>query len=146
MPVEHKGIDEDFDAFVDGRLSELERDVVDIFVKVGEIGYKTAVSRGSYQDRTGTLRSSIGYGVVKYGRLVKTGGFKNFRSGSAGIAEGKDLLNEKVKECGADEITLIFVAGAEYAVYVEAMGYDVITFSELETYRKAEDEISKLFK
>lgn len=146
MPIEHTGVEEEFDAFVDGRLSELEQSVVDIFVKVGESAYNTAVSHGSYQDRTGTLRSSIGYGVVKYGRLVKSGGFRQFRSGSSGSAIGKDKLDELVRECRSDEIALVFVAGAEYAVYVEAMGYDVITFSELECYHKAEDEVNKLFR
>lgn len=146
MPISHTEIDDDFDAFVDCRVAEIEQSIVDVLVKVGEQGYKTAIAHGSYQDRTGTLRSSIGFGVVKYGTLTKVGGFKHFRSGSSGAAIGKDKLDGLVAECGGDEICLIFVAGAEYATYVEAMGYDVITFSEIECYHNAENEINKLFR
>lgn len=146
MPIKHKDIDREFSDFVDGGVSDLKRQVVDVFVKIGEYGYKLAISRGNYQDRTGNLRSSIGYGVVVNGRLVKTGGFEQFGSGSDGASTGKNRLRELVSECKAGCISLIFVAGEEYATYVESMGYDVLTFSEIECFHKAEEMINGLFK
>lgn len=146
MPIKHKDIDREFSDFVDDGISAIEKDIVGVFVKIGDYGYRLAVERGNYQDRTGTLRSSIGYGVVANGRLVKSGGFQQFLSGSAGVSTGKDRLNELVSEVKRGYIALIFVAGAEHAMYVESMGYDVMTFSEIECYHKAEEMINQLFK
>ncbi len=146
MPISHKDIDREFSEFVDGGVSDLKRQVVDVFVKIGEYGYKLAVSRGNYQDRTGNLRSSIGYGVVVNGRLEKTGGFEQFASGSDGVSTGKNRLRELVSECRAGYISLLFVVGEDYASYVEAMGYDVLTLSEIECFHKAEEMINGLFK
>lgn len=146
MPIKHKEIDDDFKNFIDGGISGIENEIVDILVKIGEYGYKLAVRKGNYRDHTGNLRSSIGYGVVKYGRLVKSGGFKVFVSGADGVEMGKRALDSEVGECAQDSISLVFVAGAEYAAYVEVIGKDVLTFSELECYRKAEEMINRLFK
>lgn len=146
MPIKHRDIDREFSDFVDDGISDIKRQVVDVFVRIGDYGYKLAVERGNYQDRTGNLRSSIGYGVVLNGRLVKIGGFEQFLSGSDGVSRGKDLLNELVSEVENDRISLILVAGAEYAMYVESIGYDVMTFSEIECFHKAEEMINELFK
>ena len=146
MPIKRNGVDKDFADFLDGRLAELESAIVRVLGEVGEDGYETAVNHGTYKNQTGNLRSSIGYGVVKYGQLVKRGGFKVILGGAEGAEKGKSRLNELAAECGRDEIVLIFVAGAEYAAYVEAMGYDVLTFSEMSCYRKASEEINKLLR
>ncbi len=84
-----------------------------------------------YTDRTGNLRSSIGYYVLQDGRVVKKGGFEAL-SGQAtqGPSEGRKFIAEVASEHPSG-IVLIVVAGMSYAAYVEARGYNVLDSSEV---------------
>lgn len=81
----------------------------------------------TYKDRTHYLRSSIGYVIYNHGEKVaesfsSTGGTK----GSAGVEEGKRRAAEAAAQYPNDIVGVI-VAGADYALYVESKGYDVIS-------------------
>lgn len=86
-------------------------------------------AQGFYEDKTGNLRNSIGYLVYHNGELVSSGGsgsqYQNIVSSHVGMG-----------------IQLIGVAGMNYASYVEAKGYNVITIQadacvvRLEEYMK----------
>lgn len=81
----------------------------------------------TYEDRTHYLRSSIGYVIYNHGEKVaesfsSTGGTK----GSAGVEEGKRRAAEAAAQYPNDIVGVI-VAGADYALYVESKGYDVIS-------------------
>ena len=95
----------------------------------------TALAKGTntYKDRTNHLRSSIGYQLYKSGELIsedfsKAGtGAEGDASGS-GMQKGREVAQEAAKLWPTDIIGVL-VAGADYALYVESRGYDVITGS-----------------
>lgn len=104
----------------------------------GKRAVDKAVREGNYEDRTGNLRSSIGFVVGLNGRVVRTYGFKTILSGSDGSKRGKEIAESLVLSTG---YSLVIVAGAAYAGYVEAMeNYTVLAGAEL--YLKI--QISKL--
>ena len=77
--------------------------------------------KGDYTDRTANLRGSIGYFILKNGNVVK----KNLKGSAEGQSAAESMLNN-VQKLGKS-YQLIGVAGMDYASYVEAMGYNVIT-------------------
>lgn len=82
---------------------------------------------------TFNLRSSMGCGLVRDGKVVDT--YFPFGKGDVGQTHGLSLLNE-IAGTIDDNIALIVVAGEKYGVFVEAKGFDVIKMS----YAKFEDE------
>lgn len=78
----------------------------------------------SYEDQTANLRSSIGYIILKDGEIVD----RNFKGNALGQSQGKRVAEEVANE-HPNGWVLIGVAGMDYAAYVEAKGYDVITGS-----------------
>lgn len=109
-----------------------------------------ARSLNTYSDRTGVLRSSIGYVIYDHGEKVA----ENFElkngpegSGEEGEATGKAMALQ-VAESWPNCIVAVIVAGADYALYVESKGLDVLTgpCNELEDLLKQniEDAIDTL--
>ena len=116
-------VKEVFDTFVE----DVDVQLIQLFAYVGEEFVNLARNKKppqSFTDRTGNLRSSIGYVVALDGE-VKIGDFE-------GTGEGKARAKELVKEVLSDSstgIVLIGVAGMQYASYVESRGRDVISGS-----------------
>ena len=79
-----------------------------------------------FYDLSANLRSSIGY-VILDGNTKKEEDFMQFGDGSKGKATGLEKGIEVAKQYKG--LKLVVVAGMEYATYVEAKGYDVITNS-----------------
>lgn len=91
---------------------------------------KEARIAGKYTDRTGNLRSSTGYAVVYNGRIVKQSNFEKVKqTATEGAATGKKLIRQLASSY-ADGLVLILVAGMDYAVHVEARGYNVLNSAE----------------
>ena len=110
--------------FITGRVKIIEDTVFDLMQQVGEQFVYDARSTRTYKDRTRNLRSSIGYVIVKDGNEV----FGNFE----GTQEGRSVSKRVIKTIQAEYpkgYALIAVAGMNYAAFVEAKGYDVITGS-----------------
>lgn len=145
MPITRGKSDVDFGAYIDKVVAGVEAKIIRVFCKIGAYGYDLAYSHGSYQDRSGNLRSSIGWGVAKDGKLVKTGGFKQVLNGGAGASLGKQTLREIASEQRSG-VSLIIAIGEKYAIYVEALGDDVLTFSELQCEKVAENLINSILK
>lgn len=81
----------------------------------------------TYKDQTHYLRSSIGFVIYDHGEKVaekftSSGGIK----GNEGVAEGQRIAAEAAAQYPNDIVGVI-VAAADYALYVESKGYDVIT-------------------
>ena len=97
----------------------------------------------TYKDQTHKLRSSLGYVIFNNGQQVtsnfqSTGGEK----GTEGMTEGQQ---KAIAEAQAHEgIVAVLVAGADYASYVEAKGYDVLTGSALELEQLFRAELQNL--
>lgn len=94
----------------------------------------------SWYDRSGNLRSSVGYVISHNGNIVQYSDFNQIRQGSEGVKAGKDLAGEIVKRYSNDYV-LVIVAGMNYAEYVEAMdNKDVLASTEL----WATDQVPKM--
>jgi hypothetical protein len=96
------------------------QDYVKMLNKVGLDTVKAIrTSEVSYWiDQTGNLRSSIGYLIVKDGRIIS----ENFElvngRGQEGLAKGRSFADELASQYPSG-YALIIVAGMEYAAYVE---------------------------
>ena len=117
---------------------EQEGRFIEAMAYIGDDFVNAARSIRTYEDDTGNLRASIGYSVVKDGEIVS---FGNPGGTSEGENEASDFVNLKVAEGPQEGIYLIVFAGMEYALYVEARGYDVLTGS-----RPSRTEILNSFK
>lgn len=104
---------------------EYDRKAVEWLSVLGERVVKYAREHGSYTDHTGNLRNSIGYVVVQYGKVVR----ENFSIGSEreeAKAQTRTHALEVARELPVNKTYLVWVAGMEYAKYVEAKGFDVL--------------------
>jgi hypothetical protein len=81
-------------------------------------------SMGTYNDRTTNLRNSVGYYIFDHGRLVESAGFRGDIESTEGFEGGLENIQSFISDTG---IQLIGVAGMNYASYVEAKGYNVIS-------------------
>lgn len=97
----------------------------------------------TYKDQTHRLRSTIGYKIYQDGQEVAS----NFQSmGGEKGDEGVQIGIRKAAEAaaGIPGIVAVVVAGADYASYVEAKGFDVLTGSALQLQQLFEAELRNL--
>lgn len=118
----------EYGAFLRGAVSSAREDTIRFLAKVGEQAFTEAFESGNYQDRTGALRSSIGYGVTDGGVIVREGGFRVVGDGMEGAARGHAFLTEIASR--TEGLALILVAGETYARYVADKGFNVIDSAE----------------
>lgn len=100
-------------------LSAYERVIIRRLSYAGEMCVIQAREHGSYTDRSGNLRSSIGYVIVRNGQILTSSGFKQIREGVEGVADGQKFAKELASKF-TKGIALIVVAGMEYAAAVES--------------------------
>lgn len=108
---------------------------------IGEQFVIDAREQRTYQDRTGNLRSSIGYIILRDGEQIE----ENFASKDG--PEGEDRAKEVAAEVGAKFATgfvLIGVAGMHYAAYVESKGFNVITSSAVGAKESLEKAVQQI--
>lgn len=126
-----------FNYFVD----RAEKKIYLLLQRAGEEFVKIAREKGNYNDITGNLRSSVGYVVVKDGKILSEN-FEKSKDGSdksTGMEKAKKLTTDLAKIYNRGFV-LIGVAGMNYAIYVEAMkNKDVISAASICT----EDWIKK---
>lgn len=91
---------------------------------------KEARQNGKYTDRTGNLRSSIGYVVLENGIPIKKGGYQKVLSTATEAQAKSDSLISSLAATYKTGLVLIVLAGMDYAVYVEAKGYNVLNSAE----------------
>lgn len=106
--------------------------IIELLRRTGEEFVKVARLSGEYIDHTGNLRSSIGYVIVKDGKIIG----QDFRTSDK---EGTDKQTGKreAEQLAIDlcltystGFVLIGMAGMKYAVYVEAMeNKDVVSLA-----------------
>lgn len=111
---------------------EQQNNAIQSFLEnAGEVFIETAHANADFMNHTYNLRSSIGYGVVKDGKVVKSE-FKALSTGEEGVRKGKSVLDQAVSELNLNKgFALIGVAGEDYAAAVEAKGKDVITSTSM---------------
>ena len=125
----------DIDRFVNQFVDRAEEKMYTLLQAAGEMFVRYARESGRYIDHTGNLRSSIGYVIVRNGKLAS----RNFKKqdvgteGSEGVNKAEKLARELARTHNTG-LVLIGVAGMEYAVFVEAMeSKDVITGANIKT-------------
>lgn len=126
------------------KIEKLEEAIEFEFIQVlGPATTTHAKSYSTFKDQTGNLRSSIGFILAKNGAVIDEGGFKqvNGPEGNTGegLRKGRAYAEELARSSGRGYV-LIVVAGMNYAGYVEAKGYNVLT--ESGTY--LESQVNKM--
>ena len=115
-------------AQVNAFQERLEKATIFLLQSLGEDLAKYAKDHHNYQDQTGNLTNSIGYAVVRQGKIVTYGG--EVQPGE-GAAEGLKVATQMAATL-PNSFSLIIVAGMNYAAYVENIHHrDVLTSAEL---------------
>lgn len=109
----------------------------------GESGIEYARKNGSYIDRTGNLRSSVGYIITYNGAIAKESGFG---SKSEGASQGQQLAETLAMKTRNTGFCLVMVAGMNYSLYVEMKGRDVLTGGSNKAEKAFKTLIDKTFK
>lgn len=128
MTTTSRQIKADYDRMYNSRVMKA---IINTMRYVGEMCVQEARDNGSYTDQTGNLRSSIGYVVVKDGIIVENGNSQKYLEGTLGESEGVKFARQLAADAPRKGIVLIVSAGMNYAAYVEARGYNVLTSAEL---------------
>lgn len=117
---------------VDAFLKEVHQAQIEMMMDLGEQCLKEARMNKGYQMQTGALLSSTGYqvyvdGVAVASRFDTAGGAQS-EAAAKGMLAGQELAESIGRE--SEGICLVVVAGMNYAAYVEAKGYNVLTSAE----------------
>lgn len=133
----------EIEKLIQTKVEEINQRAITILQLVGERCINEARLFGSYTDRTGNLRSSIGYAIVCNGEVVTKNGFQIISgsrtegentisySGDDGAKIGAEYLDSLVEQVVSQQrLVLIVVAGMNYASYVQDRGYNVTLSAE----------------
>lgn len=131
-----------FDAFLD----MVEQKQIARLQRLGEMCLIEARSNKGYIMQTGALLSSTGYevfvdGVAIHSQFDAASGAES-EAASKGVQTGKSIAEKIGKETKG--VALVVVAGMNYAAYVEARGYNVLSSAEHLAERKLPRMLEKL--
>lgn len=131
-----------FDAF----LNEIEIKQIARLQRLGEMCLVEARTNKGYMMQTGALLSSTGYevfvdGVAIHSQFDAASGAES-NAAETGIKSGQSIAETIGK--GTKGIALVVVAGMNYAAYVEAKGYNVLSSAEHLAERELPRMLEKL--
>lgn len=131
-----------FDAF----LNEIEKKQIARLQRLGEMCLVEARTNKGYMMQTGALLSSTGYevfvdGVAIHSQFDAASGAES-NAAEKGIKSGQSIAETIGKETKG--IALVVVAGMNYAAYVEAKGYNVLSSAEHLAERELPRMLEKL--
>lgn len=131
-----------FDAF----LNEIEKKHIARLQRLGEMCLVEARTNKGYMMQTGALLSSTGYevfvdGVAIHSQFDAASGAES-NAAETGIKSGQSIAETIGK--GTKGIALVVVAGMNYAAYVEAKGYNVLSSAEHLAERELPRMLEKL--
>ena len=131
-----------FDAFLD----EVERKQITRLQRLGEKCLIEARTNKGYMMQTGALLSSTGYqvfvdGVAIHSQFDAASGAQS-EAAAKGVKTGQALAERIGKETKG--VALVVVAGMNYAAYVEAKGYNVLSSAEHLAERELPRMLEKL--
>lgn len=131
-----------FDAF----LNEIEKKQIARLQRLGEMCLVDARTNKGYMMQTGALLSSTGYevfvdGVAIHSKFDAASGAES-NAAETGIKSGQNIAETIGK--GTKGIALVVVAGMNYAAYVEAKGYNVLSSAEHLAERELPRMLDKL--
>lgn len=138
----NEDVKERFNAFLD----MVEQKQIERLQRLGEMCLIEARSNRGYMMQTGALLSSTGYEVFVDGVAVHTqfdaASGAESEAAERGIKTGQSVAEQVGKETKG--VALVVVAGMNYAVYVEARGYNVLTSAEHLAERELPGMLEKL--
>lgn len=131
-----------FDAF----LNDIEKKQIARLQRLGEMCLVEARTNKGYMMQTGALLSSTGYevfvdGVAIHSQFDAASGAES-NAAETGIKSGQSIAETIGK--GTKGIALVVVAGMNYAAYVEAKGYNVLSSAEHLAERELPRMLEKL--
>ena len=131
-----------FDVF----LNEIEKKQIARLQRLGEMCLVEARTNKGYMMQTGALLSSTGYevfvdGVAIHSQFDAASGAES-NAAETGIKSGQSIAKTIGK--GTKGIALVVVAGMNYAAYVEAKGYNVLSSAEHLAERELPRMLEKL--
>jgi hypothetical protein len=122
--------------------ARIEQQIIIRLQYLGEECVKIARELNTYMDQTGNLRSSVGYLILKNGKVIDEN-FVIVKEGSTGAAEGKKFAKEKGAEFSKG-YALVVVCGMSYGSILESVGIDVLSSSEQYAKAKVPQMIAQL--
>lgn len=137
---------ENVQARFDGFLAMVRKKQIARLQRLGEMCLIEARNNKGYMMQTGALLSSTGYMIFENGVALHTqfDAASGAESNAAqdGIKKGQGLAESVGKETKG--IALVVVAGMNYAAYVEAKGYNVLSSAEHLAQRELPRMLEKL--
>ncbi len=130
MGIRQKTTEAEIGAYIRQQVERIESALVYNLQFIGEKCLNAARETNSYKDRTGNLRSSLGYVIVVDGKIKYQSGFEVVLQGGSGAMNGARFA-KYVAQQFPEGIVLIVVAGMNYAAHVAARGLDVLDSAEL---------------
>lgn len=139
MPIQSKIPIAQVTKHLEEAIEQKRAQIVTALQWLGEKCINEARTAGDYTDRTGNLRSSIGYAILYNGEMIiPPTGFAEVHGGTPAKVEekkgseaGRDTLDKLIQDAPSQGFVLIVVAGMHYAQYVSAMGYNVLDSAEV---------------
>ena len=130
----------------DALLNEIEKKQIARLQRLGEMCLVEARTNKGYMMQTGALLSSTGYevfvdGVAIHSQFDAASGAES-NAAETGIKSGQSIAETIGK--GTKGIALVVVAGMNYAAYVEAKGYNVLSSAEHLAERELPRMLEKL--
>ena len=116
--------DTDMKALVRSHMGRVMEAMIKRLAEIGELAVADARRSGNYTDRTGNLRSSIGYVVANNGVVVARSSFDSVRGATEGPQTGLSLAESVASQSRG--LVLVLVAGMHYAEYVADKGFNVL--------------------
>lgn len=108
----------------------IDQGLVESMQYMGEDLTTYAKNNVGFISRTGNLLSSIGYVLIHGDAILHSGGFTRSQTKGRGLRAAFRFFRKKPKS-----VSLVIVAGMEYAAFVEAKGYAVLIPAELRARR-----------
>lgn len=130
------------------RFERLDKQIINTLSFCGEKAVAYAREKGTYIDRTGNLRSSVGYIIAKNGQVLQQSSFSKVQGSEPSDDNGSEIglkyAQELVSE-HANGYVLIVVAGMHYAYYVEKIhNRDVLDGAKISTEKVLQTLIKQI--
>ncbi|MCL3851432.1 hypothetical protein M1P97_09055 [Parabacteroides sp. GYB001] len=111
---------------------QLQNEVTNSMRVAGDLYLNVAVAKGSYQNRTGNLRSSNAYAITNDGKIIEEKVANTFSK-----TDAQKYALQAIQNANKAGDSLILVNGMPYASFVEKKGFDVSSMA----YQQAADKL-----
>lgn len=150
MPITRKG-KSNFEDYIQHRSKNMKKMTIEMLKAVGEECETEMRLQKKYLDQTNNLRSSTGFVIASGGKILVSSGFKaegegSLGNGAEGAKQGQLYSEALAHDTGSDQISLILVAGMDYAEYVESKGLNVMDSAVNLARRQVKEIIEELVK